>query len=590
MSTPEGGAPELEVTVQAKRSATSSGRRLALIALASVLPLILLVAMAQAMAPTGDDPVITNPHIHEASSYLHADGSILYYSDQMGLVPQEFELAGGADNVGPDDYVECARAFDCGPFTDTVATEWVCGAYTVTEDHTGNDVIQVTLMLSPTGAAYDYFFPYREDTFAPDSAAVPPLYYGEDPIPVPWSSSDTQAGVGRTFLYFRYGQETWDTQNNSSGTSGTFFFFPPVENVTYTFQTRAVDNVGNSEAYPSGEGDGHTVYDTIEPESFAESPGLTNLDTIPVTFTVDSDLSGLDYVRLYYRFQEGDWVSTAYTSAQSSGVLNFAADADGNYDFQTIAVDNAGNVESGPSGSGDDTTLRDTLPPTATVDSPATVASLSWQVSWEGHDPEPTSGIARYDVQFRLEGDDWQDWLTDTTLSAAPFGPTDPITVENNTDITFHARASDLAGNPGTWGPEAVTTVEVKYTYLPLVLRIVNRWDEYFEENDSFAQAYGPIQRGVQYRAYPDDRDDYYYFELPSAATVTIYVADFAPTSTSGDLILYDEGEQYIDQHGDPGKDFLAIDRWLEPGKYYVRVYTAEDYSTSQLYTLTVTW
>jgi hypothetical protein len=584
---------ESVVTPHWLRSGTSPARRRAFIVVTIVLPLLLLVSLVHAtpLAPT--DLSISNPHIHEASDYLHANVSQLYYSTLMEADEQEFWLGGDVEGAGPDDVVDCGPAFSDDPDPVPATPDWQCGPYTVNGLDTFQGNITASLIVSPYAILDTRYYPTSRDTTPAASVAEPPPYNSEDPIPVAWSSSDTQSGVGRTYLYYRYGEQTWATQNSSTGTSGTFFFIPPVENVTYTFQTRAVDNVGNPEAYPSGDGDGSTIYDTVAPDSAADSPPVINLQTIPVSFTVAPDFSGLDYVRLHYRYQGGDWTDTPYTSTQDSGVLGFpAAHGDGSYDFQTIAVDNAGNVEGGPSAGGDTGTLLDTEPPTVTVETPEQVSSLTWQVSWLFHDSEPSSGPALYDVQYQQEGGPWHDWLTATDQISGTFGPTDPVAVQNHLTITFQARARDLAGNQGTWGPAASTAVDIRYTFLPLVLNTSFPWDEYYEDNDSFLQAFGPLGRGVQYRAYPDDRDDYYFFELPSAAAVSVNVTNFAPTSTYGDLILYNEQEEYVTQYGTPGKDFLLIDSYLlQPGKYYVRIYTVlGHYSTSQLYTLTLTW
>jgi hypothetical protein len=572
--------------------------RPALIALVCALPLLLLVSLAQATSAAPNSPVITNPHILEASDYLHANVSILYYSDLMGANEEEFWLAGGADGVGPDDYVDCGPAFGDDPDPVPATSDWECGPYDVNGLHTEEGFITATLIVSPAGPADTRFFPKVHDTVAASSAADPPAYNSDGVIPVAWSANDTASGVGRTYLYHRTASNgTWSTSYNSAGTSGTFFFVPSVENEIYYFQTLAVDNVGNPEAYPSGSGDGSTIYDTLSPTSTAGSPSYTNLNTIPVSFTVAPDFSGLDYVRLYYRYEGQGWAATAYTSEVLSGVMHFAAvDGDGSYAFQTIAVDNAGNPEDGPSGAGDASTMLDTEPPTATVDSPDHVSALSWQVSWLGHDPAPSSGIDLYDVQYQIGEGLWQNWLTATDQIIAVFGPTEPITVQNHVTCTFRARAYDRAGNQGPWSLVTSTTVEIYYTFLPLVLNTSNPWDEFFEENDHWLDAYGPLSRGAQYRAYPDDRDDYYYFELPSTATVSVNVTGFAPTSSYGDLLLYgpvtgDERGDFVGQYGYPGTSYMQVVRSLGPGKYYVRIYTVEGhYSTSQLYTLTVTY
>jgi hypothetical protein len=116
-------------------------------------------------------------------------------------------------------------------------------------------------------------------------------------------------------------------------------------------------------------------------------------------------------------------------------------------------------------------------------------------------------------------------------------------------------------------------------------------YDPYCEENDSYSTAYGPLLSWNAHQAFPDDENDYYYFVLPSARTVDIVVSNFAPTSSNGDLIIRDEALQLKASFGLPGQTVMRIDDLaLAAGKYYVHVYTASNYSNSQLYTLQVTY
>jgi len=134
------------------------------------------------------------------------------------------------------------------------------------------------------------------------------------------------------------------------------------------------------------------------------------------------------------------------------------------------------------------------------------------------------------------------------------------------------------------------------YVYLPVVLRNHRTWDAYYEENDHWLDAYGPLVSDRTYLAYPNDTDDYYYLVLTTSATVTVSVTDFAPTSTNGTVMLYgpvvgDEQGNLIDYYGPRDHSSMSLGpHSLGPGKYYVRVRTAQSYSTTQLYRLAVTY
>jgi hypothetical protein len=77
--------------------------------------------------------------------------------------------------------------------------------------------------------------------------------------------------------------------------------------------------------------------------------------------------------------------------------------------------------------------------------------------------------------------------------------------------------------------------------------------------------------------------------------TVDVTVTDFAPTSSNGTVALYgpavgDNRGDYIVHYGDDGRRSMHLEKSLGPGKYYIRVYTAREHSTQQLYSLTMAY
>ncbi len=118
-----------------------------------------------------------------------------------------------------------------------------------------------------------------------------------------------------------------------------------------------------------------------------------------------------------------------------------------------------------PTGQGPPASQVSPLPPRST--SPQIV------VEWGGQDAP--SGIATYDLQVRVDGGDFRDWLTGTTMTRAVYmgglGHT----------YGFRSRAHDRAGNAEGWpaGPDAETRVvaRVRKTYflgaLPVAVRPV---------------------------------------------------------------------------------------------------------------------
>lgn len=163
--------------------------------------------------------------------------------------------------------------------------------------------------------------------------------------------------------------------------------------------------------------------------------------------------SGIDYYDVQYNVNGGAWTDglmrTQQTSAQVPGQNGVR------YGFRARAVDRAGNQQAW---TGEQAwTQVDTIPPTVSVDGlPQYTVSSSFFVSWSGSDNSGGSGLARYDVQYRIGGGDWQDWRTNTTATSATFsGAQDGVT------YSFRARGIDNAGNVQAYSsvPQAETTV-----------------------------------------------------------------------------------------------------------------------------------
>jgi len=96
---------------------------------------------------------------------------------------------------------------------------------------------------------------------------------------------------------------------------------------------------------------------------------------------------------------------------------------------------------------------RDTLPPTASIESLPPTSGQDIPVRWQGEDLG--SGVASYDVWVSEDGGPLQPWLTGTTATEATFHGFSGHT------YGFAVRARDHAGNEGPVPstPEAVTQV-----------------------------------------------------------------------------------------------------------------------------------
>ncbi|MCA9973523.1 MAG: hypothetical protein KC425_25065 [Anaerolineales bacterium] len=120
----------------------------------------------------------------------------------------------------------------------------------------------------------------------------------------------------------------------------------------------------------------------------------------------------------------------------------------------------------------DDDILLDMTAPAVSPSSPAETGSLSFEVSWAGSDAG--SGIVSYDVQYRIGGGAWQNWLIGTSTTSATFGPTLPVATVRGETYSFRVRATDAAGNISTYaagGISSTVILEMFEVYLPMLQR-----------------------------------------------------------------------------------------------------------------------
>ncbi|MBN2209182.1 MAG: choice-of-anchor D domain-containing protein, partial [Candidatus Coatesbacteria bacterium] len=212
--------------------------------------------------------------------------------------------------------------------------------YTIAQDYTGN--VEAAPATADDSTVYD--------TIAPQSTCTSAQFANASPIAVAFTASDALSGIAEVALWFNHNGGAWtDSGLTENGASGSFDFAPADGDGTYEFYTIAADDAGNDEAAP-GAADDSTIYDTLAPQSTASSPESVTSAPFSVGFTASDAVSGVAQTRLWYRFNEGAWQSWGEAQAGASGSFSFdAPDGQGTFDFYTIAVDNAGNIETVPS-------------------------------------------------------------------------------------------------------------------------------------------------------------------------------------------------------------------------------------------------
>jgi hypothetical protein len=110
-----------------------------------------------------------------------------------------------------------------------------------------------------------------------------------------------------------------------------------------------------------------------------------------------------------------------------------------------------------------------------------------------------------------------------------------------------------------------------------------------YEPNNSFDQAWGPLNSGQDYRALiyaPSDLDDFYRFDMPQARTIEVDLWDI-PAGNDYHLYLYNASRSLVGYSGNTGNvPELIRTAVLPAGRYYVRVQRIAGHSTTQPYGL----
>ncbi len=150
----------------------------------------------------------------------------------------------------------------------------------------------------------------------------------------------------------------------------------------------------------------------------------------------------------------------------------------------------------------------------------------------------------------------------------------------------------DLYIGTFTWGSGGgrVWRKESYAVYLPLTTK--NWFNSPYEPHNSPTDAYGPLRADVVYQAYPDDPEDWYFFNLPGARDVTVEVSDF--TGRDGRLMVYaaEDTDSTVPDGDDSsgGSTMIVTPSDLPSGKYYIRVYTGGSTNVTTLYNLIVSY
>jgi len=201
-------------------------------------------------------------------------------------------------------------------------------------------------------------------------------------------------------------------------------------------------------------------------QSADASAPLISLNDIPAISSspirldvVMSDSGGAGLRSLDYEVKSGNGSWILWKEGAVPGNLPaYPGVAGQTYSLRVRARDNAFNV-SGWSNSVV-TTVESEVPESQVLPLPAySRFDETVQLFWQGHDPGH-SDISSYDVQYRLNGAGWQDWLQDVSEQTAVFDPND---IPGDL-YEFRSRVTDAAQSTELW-PDTPDTGTQLYTW-----------------------------------------------------------------------------------------------------------------------------
>jgi len=265
-----------------------------------------------------------------------------------------------------------------------------------------------------------------------------------------WSASDPESGIAAYEVYCSWTGTSFLTTSTD--------YHPTLPDGPHYIQVRAQ----NGEGLWSKWSPRVWVYiDTQPPASSVKviEPYWQNAKTVPFRVTAEAYdfLSGVRRVSLFYRYSPDNvtWRPWREFGADDLEPFSWNFDAprgDGYYEFYTVAVDLAGNVEASPT-EADARCGVDTLPPVSSVNPirPYWRNDPPIRISAEASDPTPPngaipSGLKQVSLWYRFSEDNvsWTEWKEYGKDNQPPWewsfsGP--------DAYYQFYSIASDVAGN-----------------------------------------------------------------------------------------------------------------------------------------------
>ncbi len=183
------------------------------------------------------------------------------------------------------------------------------------------------------------------------------------------------------------------------------------------------------------------IYEDITPPTPALGsvpPQAECFGSVLVSWSGSDNLNGTGVANFDVQAQvdAGSWTDWLMATTATSGSYSNLAWGH-TYSFRVRARDVAGNVSDYTAPGS--TQVKDSTPPYEAHVNPLPPARLApFAVHWGGSDA--CSGVATYDVEYKVGGGTWQPWLTGTSSTSGTFNPASP---QYGQTYYFQARAHD---------------------------------------------------------------------------------------------------------------------------------------------------
>ncbi|MEA3464084.1 MAG: lamin tail domain-containing protein [Patescibacteria group bacterium] len=253
------------------------------------------------------------------------------------------------------------------------------------------------------------------------------------------------------------------------------------------FYIKSIDQFGAE----SGEDEFTIILDTIAP-TIAIDSGPDNFASSTVAeFEFRADEEGLSY---QCQLDSGGWHACSaspigYEESSNRASTTISNLTEDEHNLEAKAIDQVGNISNTLAHHW----LVDLTAPTSTMQSlDDEYEQTGFTVSWSGSDASSTvetSGIASFDLQYKINNEEWQDWIIATTSASTVFS----IDVSAGNDIYFRVRARDNAGNVGEWSEAAQTSIANNLADHIVISEIATRGPN--GAYDEFVELYNPTEQ-----------------------------------------------------------------------------------------------